>query len=154
MKLKNKILCTILTFLTLSFSLIFDLPQPAAATQKTASETGHSKQNLLSGARLRVVWVQDMGDGRDVDTLGGNLRLMGLDTGDGKGERAILGAVGNYAKPLITPRGDRVVYSDRIRKKVIRGELGRFGVARAVWGFWFGALAGSPGWTGVDLLWI
>ena len=77
-----------------------------------------SEQGILAGSRLRVVWVQDMGDGRDVDTLGSNLRLMGLDTGDGKGERAILGAVGNYAKPLITPRGDRVVYTDRIRKKV------------------------------------
>ncbi len=43
---------------------------------------------------------------------------MGLDTGDGQGERVILGTVGNYAKPLITPRGDRVVYTDRSRKKV------------------------------------
>ncbi|MCL5808120.1 MAG: hypothetical protein M1418_06180 [Deltaproteobacteria bacterium] len=43
---------------------------------------------------------------------------MGLDTGDEQGERAIFGTVGNYAKPLITPRGDRVVYTDRIRKKV------------------------------------
>jgi hypothetical protein len=68
--------------------------------------------------RLRVTWVQDMGDGRDVFARGGNLRLMGLDTGDGQGERVILGTVGNYVKPLITPRGDRVVYSDRIRKKI------------------------------------
>jgi hypothetical protein len=42
---------------------------------------------------------------------------MGLDTSDGKGERAILG-MGSYTKPLITPRGDRVVYTDRVRKKV------------------------------------
>jgi hypothetical protein len=74
-------------------------------------------QGILAGSRLRVVWVQDMGDGRDVDTVGSHLRLMGLDTGDGKGERVILGT-GNYAKPLIAPRGDRVVYTDRIRKKV------------------------------------
>ena len=68
--------------------------------------------------RIRVVWVQDMGDGRDVFAQGGNLRLMGLDTTDGQGERAILGALGNYSKPLITPRGDRVVYSDLIRRKI------------------------------------
>jgi hypothetical protein len=88
-------------------------------------------------AHMRVVWVQDMGDGRDVDTMGGNLRLMGLDTGDGKGERQILGP-GNYAKPLMTPRGDRVVFSDRIRKKVfvvnwegsaLRELIGGFGLA-------------------------
>ncbi len=69
-------------------------------------------------ARLRVAWIQDMGDGGDPFGGGGNLRLMGLDTVDGRGERVILGSLGNYAKPLITPRGDRVVYSDRIRKKV------------------------------------
>jgi hypothetical protein len=77
-----------------------------------------SEMSVHGNARMRVVWVQDMGDGRDVFAQGGNLRLMGLDTGDGQGERVILGTVGNYAKPLITPRGDRVVYSDRIRKKI------------------------------------
>jgi hypothetical protein len=90
-------------------------------------------------ARTRVVWVQEMGDGRDVD-MGSNFRLMGLDTGDGRGERAILGTLMNYTKPLITPRGDRVVYSDRIRKKVhvvnwdgsgMRELFG--GIALAVW---------------------
>ena len=90
-------------------------------------------------ARTRVVWVQHMGDGQDVE-WGGNERLMGLDTRDGQGERVILGALGNYAKPLITPRGDRVVYSDRIRRKVyvvnwdgsgLRELFGGFGVA--VW---------------------
>jgi len=69
-------------------------------------------------ARIRVVWVQDMGEGRDVDAQGGNLRLMGVDSEDGQGERVILGTLKNYAKPLITPRGDRVVYSDRIQKKI------------------------------------
>jgi hypothetical protein len=79
-----------------------------------------------------------MGDGSDVDTRGGNLRLLGLDTGDGRGERVILGTLGNYSKPLITPRGDRVVYTDRIRKKVyvvnwdgsgLRELFGGFGLA-------------------------
>lgn len=72
---------------------------------------------LLDNTVIRVVWVQDTGDGRDVDTLSDHLQLMGLDTGDGKGERVILGK-GNYAKPLITPRGDRVVYSNRVQKKI------------------------------------
>jgi hypothetical protein len=36
---------------------------------------------------------------------------MGLDTDDGRGERVILGARGSYVKPLLTPRGDRIVYS-------------------------------------------
>ena len=136
--LKNKIFFTILAVFTLGFSLIDNPPQLATAPQKTATATGNSKQGILSEARLRVVWVQEMGDGSDVDTKGGNLRLLGLDTGDGRGERVILGTLGNYSKPLITPRGDRVVYSDRIRKKVyvvnwdgsgLRELFGGFGLA-------------------------
>jgi hypothetical protein len=89
----------------------------ATAPRQETTAIDQPGQGAFPELRLRVVWVQDIGDGRDVDTLGSNLRLMGLDTGDGKGERAILGT-GNYTKPLITPRGDRVVYTDRIRKKV------------------------------------
>jgi hypothetical protein len=125
MKLKNKIFLIILAVFILGSSLIFISPQfatapkkTATAPQKTTTATDQPEQSILSEARFRVVWVQDMGDGRDVDALGSTLRLMGLDTGDGKGERAILGTLGNYVKPLIAPRGDRVVYSDRIRKKV------------------------------------
>ena len=81
---------------------------------------------------MRIVWVQDMGDGRDVFAQGGNLRLMGLDTGDGQGERVILGTVGNYAKPLITPLGDRVVYHGSIAKENLYCELGRYGFAGIV----------------------
>ena len=77
-----------------------------------------SEMSVPGSVRMRIVWVQDTGNGRDVFAHGTNLRLMGFDTNDGKGERVILGTAGNYAKPLITPRGDRVVYSDRIRKKV------------------------------------
>ena len=112
------------------------------------------------GARMRVVWVQDMGDNRDVFAQGGSLRLMGLDTSDGQGERAILGTPGNYSKPLITPRGDRVVYSDRAQKKVFvvnwdgsgqRAVLGGF--ALALWRnpadgrewLYYGAMEGNNG---------
>jgi hypothetical protein len=65
----------------------------------------------LTGAHTRVVWVQ--GDGTDPLALGDQLVLMGFDTDDGKGERVILGARSGYVKPLITPRGNRIVYSTR-----------------------------------------
>lgn len=67
----------------------------------------------LTGARTRVVWVQDAGDGKDPFAQGTSLRLMGLDSDDGLGERPVLGELGNYAKPMITPRGDRVVFTNR-----------------------------------------
>ncbi|MFH1242750.1 MAG: hypothetical protein V1689_10375, partial [Pseudomonadota bacterium] len=66
----------------------------------------------------RIVWVQDMGDGGDPAAKGSNLRLMGMDSREGQVERVILETLGNYTKPLITPRGDRVVYTDRLGKKV------------------------------------
>ncbi len=63
----------------------------------------------LTSAHTRVVWVQ--GDGSDPYAMSNQLTLMGFDSDDGRGERAILAEKGSYVKPLLTPRGDRVVYS-------------------------------------------
>ena len=114
--MKNKGFFILLTLCIFGSLLLCNSSESAPAQLQSASQ-GNAGQGILPGSRLRVVWVQDMGDGRDVDTVGSNLRLMGLDTADVNGERPILG-VGNYTKPLITPRGDRVVYTDRIRKKI------------------------------------
>jgi len=72
----------------------------------------------LTGARTRVVWTQDIGDGTDIGSKGDQLRLMGYDSRDGGGERPIVDTPGNYAKPLITPLGNRVVFSNRLRRRV------------------------------------
>ncbi len=66
----------------------------------------------LTGAPTRIVWVQDP-DGQDPFAQGTRLRLMGLDTEDGRGERPLLPDPGSYAKPIITPGGNRVLYSNR-----------------------------------------
>src|SRR5262245_33689391 len=63
----------------------------------------------LTGAHTRLVWVQ--GDGTDPYAAGSNLALMGLDTDDGKGERAILAEKGSYLKPLLISGGKRIVYT-------------------------------------------
>ena len=65
--------------------------------------------HALTGAHTRIVWVQ--GDGSDPFALGTQLVLMGLDTDDGRGERVILSERGSYVKPLLTPRGEQIVYS-------------------------------------------
>ena len=72
----------------------------------------------LTGARTRVVWTQDLGDGKDYNSKGDQLTIMGYDSHDGRGEHAILATPANYAKPLITPAGDRVVFTDRKRNAV------------------------------------
>jgi hypothetical protein len=65
----------------------------------------------LTGARTRAVWVQ--GDGNDPRALGESLVLMGFDSHDGRGERTILAERGSYVKPLLTPDGERIVFSTR-----------------------------------------
>lgn len=88
---------------------------PAAVVTATAEPAlqGSHPIRALTGARTRVVWVQDAGDGKDPFAQGTGLRLMGLDSDDGLGERPVLGDLGNYAKPMITPLGNRVVFTDR-----------------------------------------
>lgn len=65
----------------------------------------------LTGVRTRVVWIQN--DGTDPLAQGENLALMGLDSDEGSAERVVLGARRNYAKPILTPNGDRIVFSNR-----------------------------------------
>lgn len=67
----------------------------------------------LTGAHTRIVWVQH--DGKDPEAEGDQLVLMGVDTDDGKGERVILGKRGSYVKPLLTPGGNRIVFSTRLK---------------------------------------
>ena len=66
----------------------------------------------LTGAHTRAVWVQ--GDGSDPRASGVQLVLMGFDSHDGEGERVILGTPASYVQPLLTPRGDRIVFSSRV----------------------------------------
>lgn len=82
----------------------------AAACNSAPSRDGAAAEVYrLTGAPTRIVWVQ--GDGTDPYAMGNNLVLMGFDTEDGRGERAILDARASYVKPMLASRGDRVVYS-------------------------------------------
>jgi hypothetical protein len=93
------------------------LPLALAACSSGAAPVlqGAAKEvHDLTGARARVVWVQ--GDGTDPYAMGEDLVLMGFDTHDGQGERVILGERSSYVKPLLTSRGDRIVYSTAPRR--------------------------------------
>ena len=86
---------------------------------RSASQNRRDAIETLTGGRTRAVWIRDLGDGTDILGFGDQVLLMGFDTGDDQGEHAILDTPGTYAKPLITPRGDRVVYTDR-RESAVR----------------------------------
>ena len=80
--------------------------------------TGYAVR-ALTGHHTRIVWCRQVGgDTADVAAEGASFRLMGLDTDDRQGERSILPQTGSYHKPMITPRGDRVVFSDRIAGRI------------------------------------
>ncbi|MGQ0734631.1 MAG: hypothetical protein ACT4QD_13370 [Acidobacteriota bacterium] len=81
----------------------------SACSPGLAREGPAADVHALTGTHTRVVWVQH--DGTDPFAMGRQLVLMGLDTDDGRGERVILKDPGSYVKPMLTPRGDRVVYS-------------------------------------------
>jgi hypothetical protein len=70
------------------------------------------------GRAFRVVWCQDREGKKDVYALGSRLFLMGYDSADGRGEREIVPGPANYSRPLMTPGGNKVVFSDRARRKV------------------------------------
>ena len=73
----------------------------------------------LTGTHTRMVWIQAV-DQTSTDTSGRGkgFRLMGLDTDDGRGVREILPGPLAARKPLLTPDGQRVVFTDFPRARV------------------------------------
>jgi hypothetical protein len=94
-----------------TFAILLCVASLAACSSSppTTREGASAELFALTGAHTRVVWVQ--GDGSDPFALGTQLTLIGLDTDDGRGERTILAEPGSYVKPLLTSRGDRIIYS-------------------------------------------
>ena len=70
----------------------------------------------LTGRPTKLVWVQDAGDTACMIAERPTLRLMVLDTEDGKGERPLLPDLGRYWRPGITDDGTRVVFGDLAKK--------------------------------------
>jgi hypothetical protein len=83
--------------------------QFAAGCGRSGTSGPGAALQAFAGTHTRVVWVQ--GDGTDPIALGTNLALLGFDSLDGHGERQILSERRSYVKPMLTPRGDRVVFS-------------------------------------------
>ena len=93
---------------------------PDCRAQQPAGQPASVGQTVqqLTGAHTRVVWVQDQSpENRDSIALGRSLRLMGFDSSDALGERVVLSELRNYSKPLLTPDGQRIVFSDRQRRE-------------------------------------
>ncbi|WP_031387051.1 LamG-like jellyroll fold domain-containing protein [Desulfonatronum thiodismutans] len=86
--------------------------------QKEADSSIDAAIEELTGAPTRIVWLQDTGQGTDVFAEGMDLRMMSLDTEDGKGERVLLDGPRSMAKPMFTVSGEWVIFSDRETHRV------------------------------------
>jgi hypothetical protein len=69
-----------------------------------------------------VVWSHHLGTGSADPYLNGSShQLHGLDTRDGRGMRVILAKKANYGRPLLTPDGNRILFT---RKKIDKNAAG------------------------------
>ena len=85
-----------------------------------AQDTSPDRLARFTRAPTRIVWVQDTSRGaHDVQAQGTELLLMGYDSLDGRGERKLLAETANYARPLLSPDGRRIIYTDRPRGRVM-----------------------------------
>jgi hypothetical protein len=98
----------LLGFMTVGFWLATSHTLSAQSTSDSVAQ----QIRAVTGARTRVVWVQHTGDGTDIFAHGANLRLLGLDSDDGRGERELVPGEGSFHKPLITPDGDHVIFTN------------------------------------------
>lgn len=71
------------------------------------------KIEALTGGPTRLVWARDLGQGKDTFATGTKLVLMGFDTRRPEGERVLQAKRRNYSRPLLSPDGETVVFSER-----------------------------------------
>lgn len=96
------------------FAFIFALNVACSWAQDVAT------LGQFTGAHTRVVWLQDQSPAaNDALAMGKQLRLMKFDSQDDQGETPLLEELRNYSKPLLTPDGQRVVFSDQFTQKFL-----------------------------------
>ena len=84
----------------------------ARAARSASSIADGASVEKFTGGHTRAVWVTDA---RNKDSFAekNQLQLVGYDSRDGKGERIICAETANYYRPLITPDGEQIVFSNR-----------------------------------------
>ncbi|MCB1226010.1 MAG: hypothetical protein KDK99_09400 [Verrucomicrobiales bacterium] len=76
----------------------------------------------VTGGPTRAVWAHHLGTGSpDPYTSGSSHELAGIDTRDGRGVRVIRPGKKNFSRPLLTPDGEKIVFT---RKQIERDKKG------------------------------
>lgn len=87
--------------------------QKNQAARALENEINKALNRTAEGAAVRAVWIEDPSR-KNSDTFAdtASLRLAGWDSQDG-GYRQIMTKPGNYGRPLFTPNGNFVIYTDK-----------------------------------------
>ena len=105
--------------------------QPGSSVPDTEIKAAAAVRELTH-AHTRIVWAQT------VDVRGkadGDYSLAGIDTDDDSGIHTLVSHLPSCVKPLITPRGDQVVFSNRKTHRVYVVRWNGAGVRRLIDGF-------------------
>ena len=100
--------------LVLAFGIVTTWQHNVNASPATAD--GQTLETF-TGGHTRVVWLTDA-ENKDTFADRNHLQLVGYDSRDGKGERIICADRANYYRPLITPDGQQIVFSNRQTQKI------------------------------------
>lgn len=97
--------------------------QPAP---EAAPPTAHEQElESFTGARTKAVWTQyENPDKTDKQGTSKYHSLYALDSADGLGERRVIEERGSYAFPIITPDGERIVFTRKV--KILKGDKRTF----------------------------
>lgn len=100
--------------------------QEKKAAKKPLPPTLHEEDlRKFTGARTKVVWTQfQKSDKADKQGTSRHHFLYAVDSDDGRGNRKVLEAEGNYAFPIITPDGEHIVFTRK--EKVVKGDKRKF----------------------------
>lgn len=79
----------------------------------TPKEKVSKNIEALTGNHSKLVWFHYTGETSDAFGNGKQHQLMGIDTRDGEGVRKILEKKSNYSRPLISPDGKWIIYSNK-----------------------------------------
>lgn len=91
-------------------------PLPAGVAN-VKDEVSRQVLRLTGGRRVRLVWAE-VGNAADMMvTNGKSTRLFGLDTGEEGGERLIMEEKDGYSKPLLTPSGTQIIFTNQAAGK-------------------------------------
>lgn len=78
-----------------------------------ATEEVSKKIENVTGNHSKLAWYQYLGKSSDSLGNGNQLQLWGIDTRDGLGARVILKEKSSYARPLISPDGKWILYTNK-----------------------------------------